>query len=76
MSSEDLLLRRNNESKMMEQWVQALCVKDVDRIMSHYASDIVLFDLAPPLQYKGTNVYTENWQAWFPTKARQVRRYR
>jgi len=45
MSSVDLLLRRNNESKMMKQWAEALRAKDVNRIRSHYASDIVLFHL-------------------------------
>jgi uncharacterized protein (TIGR02246 family) len=53
--------------RLMEQWADALRARDLDRIMSHYASDIVLFDLAPPLQYKGANAYRENWQAWFPT---------
>jgi ketosteroid isomerase-like protein len=42
----------------------ALRSKDVDRLMSHYATDVVVFDLAPPLQYRD---YRENWEAWFPT---------
>src|SRR5919109_298054 len=53
--------------RLVEQWAEALRAKDVDGIMSHYASDLVVFDLAPPLQYKGANAYRENWQAWFPT---------
>jgi uncharacterized protein (TIGR02246 family) len=53
--------------RLMEQWAEAIRAKDVDGIMSHYASDIVVFDLAPPLQYKGANAYRENWQAWFHT---------
>jgi uncharacterized protein (TIGR02246 family) len=53
--------------RLVEQWAEALRAKDVDGIMSHYASDVVVFDLAAPLQYKGANAYRENWQAWFPT---------
>jgi uncharacterized protein (TIGR02246 family) len=53
--------------RLVEQWAEALRGKDIDGIMSHYASDVVAFDLAPPLQYKGANAYRENWQTWFPT---------
>jgi uncharacterized protein (TIGR02246 family) len=53
--------------RLVEQWAEALRAKDVDGIMSHYASDVVVFDLAAPLQYKGANAYRENWLAWFPT---------
>jgi ketosteroid isomerase-like protein len=35
--------------------------------MSHYASDVLVFDLAPPLQYRGADAYRKNWEAWFPT---------
>jgi uncharacterized protein (TIGR02246 family) len=53
--------------QLVKQWVKALRAKDVDGLMSHYARDIVVFDLAPPLQYRGANAYRENWQAWFST---------
>lgn len=53
--------------QFVNSWVQALRAKDVDGVMSHYASDIVAFDLAPPLQYEGANAYRKNWEAWFPT---------
>jgi ketosteroid isomerase-like protein len=53
--------------RLVDSWVQALRAKDVDGVMSHYASDIVAFDLAPPLQYRGTDAYRKNWEAWFPT---------
>jgi uncharacterized protein (TIGR02246 family) len=53
--------------RLVESWVQALRTKNTDGVMSHYASDIVAFDLAPPLQYEGTDAYRKNWEAWFPT---------
>jgi len=31
------------------------------------AADIVVFDLAPPLQYRGADECRKNWEAWFPT---------
>jgi ketosteroid isomerase-like protein len=50
--------------QLIAHWMVALRSKDVDRLMSHYATDVVVFDLAPPLQYRD---YRENWEAWFPT---------
>jgi len=51
----------------IDQWVKALRAKDVDGLMSHYAPDIVVFDLAPPLQYEGAVAYRKNWADWFPS---------
>ena len=28
----------------------ATCVKDLDRIMAHYATDVIIFDVKPPFQ--------------------------
>ncbi len=48
-------------------WTKALRAKDVDGLMSHYAPDILLFDLAPPLEYRGADAYRKNWEEWLPT---------
>jgi uncharacterized protein (TIGR02246 family) len=53
--------------QLLDNWVEALRSKDVGAVMSHYAPDIVAFDLAPPLQYTGADLYRKNWEAWFPT---------
>src|SRR5262249_54551030 len=38
---------------LIEQRAQAVRAKDVDAVMSHYAPDLVSFDLAPPLELRG-----------------------
>ncbi len=53
--------------QLIEGWAKALRGKDIDGVMSHYAPDILLFDLAPPLQYLGTDAYRKNWEEWFAT---------
>jgi uncharacterized protein (TIGR02246 family) len=53
--------------QLLDNWVEALHSKNVDAVMSHYAPDIVAFDLAPPLQYRGADAYRQNLEAWFPT---------
>jgi uncharacterized protein (TIGR02246 family) len=52
---------------LLDGWVKALGAKDVDRIMSYYAPDVLLFDLQPPLQYVGAEAYRKNWEEWFRT---------
>jgi uncharacterized protein (TIGR02246 family) len=51
----------------IDQWAKALRAKDINGVMSHYAPDIRLFDLAPPLEYRGADAYRKNWEEWFPS---------
>jgi PhnB protein len=53
--------------QLIDRWADALRSKDVDGVMSLYAPDIMAFDLAPPLQYRGAGTYRKNWEEWFPT---------
>ena len=48
-------------------WAKTLRAKDVDGLMSHYAQEIVVFDLAPPLEFSGVVAYRKNWTEWFAT---------
>ncbi|MGH6900138.1 MAG: YybH family protein [Geminicoccaceae bacterium] len=52
---------------LIEDWATAVRAKDVDGVMSHYAVDIVTFDLAPPLQFAGADALRKGLEAWFPT---------
>jgi uncharacterized protein (TIGR02246 family) len=53
--------------ELMDSWAAAVCAKDVDAVMSHFAPDIVTFDLAPPLQCAGADALRRSLEAWFPT---------
>jgi ketosteroid isomerase-like protein len=60
----------SNEAQVRERldsWANAVRAKDIEAVMSHYAPDILLFDLAPPLQYSGADACLQNWASWFPT---------
>ncbi|HEX2928229.1 MAG TPA: SgcJ/EcaC family oxidoreductase [Candidatus Binatia bacterium] len=62
--------QKNDEAqirKLVDNWAKALRGKDVDGLMANYATDMVLFDLAPPLQYKGAAAYRKSWEQWLPT---------
>jgi uncharacterized protein (TIGR02246 family) len=49
----------------IEEVVKALRAKDIDRVMSFYAQDLVSFDLTPPLRYTGADIKRRAWQAVF-----------
>jgi ketosteroid isomerase-like protein len=53
--------------ELIDNWAKALRAKDINELMSHYTPDILVFDLAPPLQYKGTDAYRKNFEEWFPS---------
>lgn len=54
-------------SALIDDWAEALHAKDINGVMSHYAADIVTFDLAPPLQYTGADALKKSLEEWFPT---------
>jgi ketosteroid isomerase-like protein len=40
-------------------------MKDIDRLMSDYAHDIIYFDIVPPLQYIGSAALRDRFLEWF-----------
>jgi ketosteroid isomerase-like protein len=54
--------------KLIDAWAKALGAKDIDGVMSNYASEVVSFDLATPLRQRvGTAAYRKGLQEWFST---------
>jgi uncharacterized protein (TIGR02246 family) len=53
--------------QLIDGWVKAVRTKDINGIMSCYTPDILLFDLAPPLEYRGADAYRKNWEEWLPS---------
>lgn len=46
-------------------WASAVGEKNLERLMSFYAHDIVSFDVDPPLRYGGTERKRLAWEAFF-----------
>ena len=62
--------KATNDAQIRERlsdWAKAVRAKDVEAVMSHYDTDILLFDLVHPLQYRGTGDCRKNWAEWFTT---------
>ena len=47
--------------KRVEYLAKAVRAKDIDRVMSFYARDIVSFDIGPPLRYTGADNKPREW---------------
>ncbi|MBE9079092.1 nuclear transport factor 2 family protein [Romeria aff. gracilis LEGE 07310] len=44
----------------------AIRAKDVDKIMAHYAPNVVAFDVKPPFQIIGADAWRRMWEACLP----------
>jgi uncharacterized protein (TIGR02246 family) len=51
--------------KLIDTWVKAVHAKDVDRVMSVYAPDVTVFDIAPPLRQAGAEAHRKSFAEWF-----------
>ncbi|MCQ4318062.1 DUF4440 domain-containing protein [Stutzerimonas zhaodongensis] len=51
--------------ELTAEFEKATVAKQLDRIMSQYAEDVVAFDAVGALQFKGAEVYRRHWQSCF-----------
>lgn len=50
---------------MIDSWMDALIAKDVDRLLSSYSPNILLYDVMSPLAHRGLGVYRKVWEQCF-----------
>jgi uncharacterized protein (TIGR02246 family) len=50
---------------LIDGFVAAIRAKDLDGVMSVFAPEVVSFDLGPPLQHGGGEVFERHWKALF-----------
>lgn len=58
----------SNESEiraLTKNWAQAVCDGDIEAVLACHTSDVVLFDVPPPLQVKGLDEYRKAWELYF-----------
>jgi len=49
----------------LESLAHAIRDKDIDAVMAHYAPDVVVFDVMPPLDVQSAADYRKNFERWF-----------
>ncbi len=66
MQADNLTATTESEIRAtIDQWLNAVRAMDADRIMSHYAPDVVAYDAIVKLQFLGADAYRQHWQACF-----------
>ncbi len=48
--------------QLINEWKDALCARDLDRLMQHYSPDVVFFDAVPPHVHRGAAAYRRTWE--------------
>jgi uncharacterized protein (TIGR02246 family) len=51
--------------ELLSTWIASSRAKDIDRLMSLYADDIVYYDVVPPLRFAGRDEVRRNFLRWF-----------
>jgi ketosteroid isomerase-like protein len=52
--------------------VDAIRNKNLDQVMAHYAPDVVVYDLQPPLDVRGSAAYRRNFEKWFESMSGRI----
>jgi ketosteroid isomerase-like protein len=52
--------------QLIDDQMSAICAKDMDRIMDHYAADVAAFDVKPPFQTQGAEAWRRTWEECLP----------
>ena len=50
---------------LLDRWADAVRRHDLPAILAHHEPDMVMFDLPPPLQFKGIMAYEQTWGLFF-----------
>jgi len=51
--------------ELVESWARAVRAEDLDGILANHSTDILMFDVPPPLQSKGIEAYKKTWELFF-----------
>ena len=51
---------------LIEGWVAAVRARDIEAVLAHHATDIVMFDVPPPQDgVRGVQQYRQSWEPFF-----------
>jgi ketosteroid isomerase-like protein len=61
---------------LIDDWTDAICKGDIDRILANRTDDIVMYDVPEPIQVKGIDAYKDMWKLFFEHNAAGPDRFR
>ena len=51
--------------ELVKSWARAVRAKDLDGILANHSTDMLMFDVPPPVQSKGIEAYRKTWDLFF-----------
>lgn len=51
--------------ELVESWARAVRAKNLDGILANHSTDMLMFDVPPPIQSKGIQAYKKTWDLFF-----------
>jgi uncharacterized protein (TIGR02246 family) len=51
--------------ELVENWARAVRAKDLKGILANHSSEMLMFDVPPPLESKGIDAYRKTWDLFF-----------
>ena len=51
--------------ELVETWARAVRAKDLDGILANHSTDMLMFDVPPPVESKGIEAYRKTWDLFF-----------
>ena len=61
---------------LIDDWTDAICKGDIDRVLANRTDDIVMYDVPEPIQVKGIDAYKDMWKLFFEHNAAGQDRFR
>jgi ketosteroid isomerase-like protein len=49
----------------IEEWTEAICRGDIERVVAHRTEDIVMYDVPEPIEVTGIDAYRDTWKLFF-----------
>jgi uncharacterized protein (TIGR02246 family) len=50
---------------LIERWANAVQNQDIETIVAHHSSDLLMFDVPPPNELRGIDAYRDSWAPFF-----------
>ena len=51
--------------ELVESWAKAVRAKNLNGILANHSTDVLMFDVPPPLQSSGIEAYKKTWELFF-----------
>jgi uncharacterized protein (TIGR02246 family) len=50
---------------LIKTWAAAVQRRDINAILQHHASDLLMFDVPPPFELRGLDAYRKSWDLFY-----------